>query len=69
MDQISISKWKHHEDSKGFPGSSDGKESALLGRSTGEGNDTLLFLSQENSMNIGAWLATVYGVKELDMTE
>ena len=63
MDQISVSKWKHHEDSKGFPGGSDGKESVLLGISLGEGNGNPLYYSYlENSMNIGAWLATVYGV-------
>ena len=63
MDQISVSKWKHHEDSKGFPGGSDGKESALLGRSLGEGNgDPLYYSYLENSMNKGAWPATVYGV-------
>ena len=57
----------------GFPGGSDDKESACnagdmglipgLGRSPGEGNGYPLQYSYlENSMNIGAWRATVYGV-------
>ena len=65
----------------GFPGDSDSKESACngedpgsipgLGRSPGEGKgnpfqDSCL----ENSMDGGAWQATVHGVaKESDMTE
>ena len=55
------------------PGSSDGKESAynagepgsILGleRSPGEGNGNLLQCScLENSMERGAWRATVHGV-------
>ena len=41
------------------------------GRSPGEGNgNPLQYSSQENSMDRGAWWATVRGVaKESDMTE
>jgi len=57
----------------GFPGSSDGKESACSagdlgsipgsGRSPGEGNGSpLQYLCLENSMDRRAWRATVYGV-------
>ena len=57
----------------GFPGGSDGKESACnvvnlgsipgLGRSLGEGNGyPLQYSCLENSMDIGAWQATVHGV-------
>ena len=65
----------------GFPGGSDGEESACkagdlssvpgLGTSPGEGNDyPLQYSCLENSMDRGAWRATVHGVaKELDMTE
>ena len=53
---------------KGFPGDSDGKESACnagdlgstpgLERSPGEGNgNTLLYSCLENSMDRGAWWA------------
>ena len=56
-----------------FPGGSDGKESACnardlgsfpgLGRPPGEGNGNLLQYScLENSMDRGAWWATVHGV-------
>ena len=59
----------------GFPGGSDDKESACnvgdlgsnpgLGRSPGEGNSCLLQYSYlENSMDRGAWWATVRGVAE-----
>ena len=55
----------------GFPGGSNGKESAYnagdlgsvlgLGRSPGEGNGNLLQYScLENSLNRGAWQAIVY---------
>ena len=58
---------------KGFPGGSDGKESACntgdlgsvlgLGRSPGEGNGyPLQYSCLENSMDRGAWQATVHGV-------
>ena len=57
----------------GFPGSSDGKESACSagdlgsipgsGQSPGEGNDYLLqFSCLENAMDRGAQLASVHGV-------
>ena len=57
----------------GFPGGSDGKESACnsgdlglipgLGRSPGEGNDyPLQYSGLENSMDRGAWWAIVHGV-------
>ena len=57
----------------GFPGGSDGKESACnagnLGlipgseKSPGEGNGTpLQYSCLENPMDRGAWWATVYGV-------
>ena len=59
--------------SLGFPGGSDGTESACSaadpglipesGRSSGEGNgNPLQYSCLENSMNRGAWRATVYGV-------
>ena len=65
---------------KGFPGGSDGKESACnVGhpgsipgseRSPGEGNSNPLQYSYlENPMDGGAWQATVQGVAELDTTE
>ena len=61
-------------------GSSDGNESACnagdpglipeLGRSPGEGNgNPLRYSCLENSMDRGAWWATVHGFAELDMTE
>ena len=57
----------------GFPGGSDGKESACnvgdlgsiprLGRSPGEGNgNPLQYSCLENSMDRGFWQATVHGV-------
>ena len=57
----------------GFPGGSDGKESACnagdpglipgLGRSPGEGNGNPLWYScLENSMDRRAWQAIVHGV-------
>ena len=59
----------------GFPGGSDGKASACKAgdpasspgseRSPGEGNGNLLQYSYlENSMDRGAWLATVHGVSK-----
>ena len=59
----------------GFPRGSDGKESACnagdpgsmpgLGRSPGEGNgDPFQYSCLENSMERGAWWATVCGVKK-----
>ena len=64
--------WSYHS-SRGFPGSSDGKESACnagdpdsipgSGRSPGEGNGTpLQYSCLENPMDRGAWWAIVHGV-------
>ena len=65
----------------GFPCGSDGKESSCnagdlgsirgLGRYPGEGNgNPLQYSCMENSMDRGAWRATVYGGhKESDMIE
>ena len=64
----------------GFPGGSDGKESACnagdlgltpgSGRSPGEGNDYLLQYScLENFMDRGAWWAIVHAIAESDTTE
>ena len=61
---------------QGFPHSSVGKESACnagdpglipgLGRSPGEGNgNTLQYSCLENSMDGGAWSATVHGVSRV----
>ena len=61
------------QDLEGFPGGSDGKESAYivgdlvslpgLGRSPGGGPGSPLQCScLENSMDRGAWRATVHGV-------
>ena len=58
---------------RGFPGGSDGKESACdagdpgsvpgLGRSSGEGHgNPLQYSCLENSMDRGPWGATVHGV-------
>ena len=58
-----------------FPGGSDDKETACnagdlgsipgLGRSPGEGNgNPLQYSCLENSMDRGAWRATVHGVTE-----
>ena len=67
------SKGRSFEEGRGFPGGSDGKESACnsgeqdsipgSGRSPGEGNGyPIQYSSLENSMDRGAWLATVHGV-------
>ena len=60
----------------GFPGGSDGEDSACnvgdwgfhpgLGRSPREGNASPLQYSRlENSMDRGAWQATIYGVQKV----
>ena len=60
----------------GFPGGSDGKESVCnvrdpgsiprLGRSPGEGNgNPIQYSCLENSMDKGAWWATVHGVAKV----
>ena len=60
-----------HNSIMGFPGSSNGKESACKarslisgsGRSPGEGNgNSFLYSHLENPMDRGAWRATVHGV-------
>ena len=64
----------------GFPGGSDGKESACnlrdlgsiseWGRSPGEGNgNPLQYFCLENPMDRGVWQTTVLGIAESDMTE
>ena len=65
--------WNQIDVLRGFPGVSDGKESACnagdldsipgLGRSPGEGNSySLQYSGPQSSMDRGAWQATVYGV-------
>ena len=60
---------------KGFPGGSNGKESACnagdaglipeLGRSPGEGNgNPLQYSCLENPIDKGAWWATVHGASK-----
>ena len=64
---------------QGFPGGSDGKESACSagalgsilgsGRSPGEGNGyPLQYSFLGNLMDRGVWWATVHGIAESDMT-
>ena len=65
----------------GFPGVSDGNESARnadrdpgsirgLRSTLGEGHgNPILYSCLENSMDRGAWLAIVHGFAKLDMTE
>ena len=68
----------HLHSSGGFPGGSDGKESACnagdldliprLGRSPGEGNGTpLQYSCLGNATDRGAWWATVHGVAKSQM--
>ena len=65
-----LAPWKFTDNSGrtlGFPGGSDGKESACNagdpGSITGEGNDSPLQYSYlENPMDGGAWLSTSHGV-------
>ena len=63
-----------------FPGGSDGRQSACdagdegsiseSGRSPGEGSGyPLQYSCLENSVDRGAWWATVHGIAELDTTE
>ena len=63
----------------GFPGGSDGKESACnagdlgsipgLGRSAGGGHSNpLQYSCLENPMDRGAWWATIHGVAESETT-
>ena len=65
---------------QGFPGGSDGRESACnagdpdsipgLGRALGEENGyPPQYSCLENSMDRGAWRATVHGVEELNTNE
>ena len=65
---------------KDFPGGPDGKASVYnagdlgsipgLGRYPGKGNgNSLQYFCLENSMDRGAWWATVHGVAELARTE
>ena len=64
----------------GFPGGSDGKVSDCNARDQGlspglgitpgrRNGNPLQYSCLENSMDRGAWWATVHGVAELDMTE
>ena len=76
--------WKHQlfgtQPSLGFPGGSDGKESACSvgdlssipgsGRAPGEGNgNPLQYSCLENPMDGGTWQATVHELEELDTTK
>ena len=59
----------------GFPGSSDGRDSACsvgdlgsipgLGRSPGEGGQPTLVFLPENSMDRGVWQVTVHGLQRV----
>ena len=66
---------EHLPCTQGFPGGSDGKESACKvgdpglipgsGRSPGEGSGyPLQYSGLKNSMDRGAWWATVHGVEK-----
>ena len=81
MTKLMLNVCRHlHSSTMVFPGGSGGKESAgnagdlgwipRWGRSPGEGKGYPLQDScLENSMDRGAWKATVHGVAELDTTE
>ena len=71
--QVEMEVWVRDQ---GFPGGSEGKESACsvgepgsvpaLGRSPGERNgNPLQYLCLENSMDRGAWQATDHGVERV----
>ena len=73
QEEAGKSKGNENKKSEGFPGDSDGKESAAnagdsdlipgSGRSPREGNGNLLQYScLENSMDRGAWRAMVCGI-------
>ena len=76
-----VSKFSHYYDDMGFPGDASGKESTCntgdtglipgSGRSPGGGHgNPLQYSCLENSMDRGAWWATVQrAAKESDMTE
>ena len=75
-----LGNYRSKNNSFGFPGDSDSKESSCSagdsgsipgsGRSPGEGNgNPLQYSCLENSMDRGAWQATVHGVAELEATE
>ena len=72
-EEVRVSRKKAFTRERGFPGGSDGKKSACdvgeqgsiagLGRSPGEGHgNPLQYSCLENSMDRGAWWATVHGV-------
>ena len=72
--------WKNVLVLSSFSGGLEGKESSCsagdlglipgLGRSPEEGNSyPLLYSCLESSMNRGTWQASLWGCKELDMTE
>ena len=73
--ELKREKLRRAKEGLGFPGGSDGKASACnmgdlgsipgLGRSPGEGSgNPLQYSGLENSMDRGAWLATVHGVSK-----
>ena len=80
MKQLTITAMAFRKTLMGFPGDSDGKESACSagdlglipgsGRGPGEGNDyPLQYSCLENPIDRGAWWATVHEVTEADTTE
>ena len=73
--ELKREKLRRAKEGLGFAGGSEGKASACnmgdlgsipgLGRSPGEGNDNpLQYSGLENSMDRGAWWATVHGVSK-----